>query len=57
MIKGKIGIGTTIDAAVVVVSLDRLTPHAFCFGAGHGLEALEKVIRSQTWHEKFSVSS
>ena len=57
MIEGEIGIGTAVDASVVVVSLDRLTPHAFRFRTGHGLEILEKVIRGQTWHESFSVSS
>ena len=51
VIKGEPVSRAAVDTSVVVVSLNGLPPQAFCVGAGHGLEALEKVIRSQTWHE------
>ena len=51
VIESEVVRGIAVDASVVVVSFDGLTPHAFRFRTGHGLEILEKVVRGQTWHE------
>lgn len=45
MIERKIVGRPTVDTSVVVVSLNGFAPQAFRFGAGHGLEILEKVVR------------